>query len=73
MVIHRSIVKGLNPYCLYKGFELVTKDIGRLVGEQVGLAILSSHFPASLLQPIIHDTKTKSLLLAMSDLAKKGQ
>ena len=33
--------------------------------------ILSGHCPASLLQPVIKDSKSKSLLLAMSTLAKK--
>ena len=32
-VIHRSIVKGQNPYCLYKGFELAVKAMGLVEGR----------------------------------------
>ena len=72
-VTHRCIVKGLDLYCMYKGLELITKAMGTLVGEGVGVVILLSRIPLSLFRPVVQDTKTKSLLLAMSELERKGK
>ena len=36
------------------------------------MIVLSRHCPTSLLDPVIRDTKTKTLLQAMSDLARKA-
>ena len=56
---------------MYKGFELIIGAIDRLVGGEVEVVILSKNCPSALLHPIVKDTKTKSLLLAMAKLAKK--
>ena len=57
---------------MYKGLELVIKAVGTLAGEGVGVVVLMGRFPSSLFRPIVHDTKTKSLLLTMSGLVLKG-
>ena len=70
-VTHRCKIKGQNPHRLYKGFELVIGAIDRLVDGGEGVVILSDRCPATLFNPIIKDTKTKSLLQAMHKLARK--
>ena len=38
----------------------------------MGVVVLLHHLPSSFFRPVLHDTKTKSLLLTMSDLVMKG-
>ena len=70
-VTHRCVIKGQNPYRLYKGFELIIGAIDRLADEGMEVVILSEHCPVTLLRPIVNDTKTNTLLLAMSKLEMK--
>ena len=72
LVTHRCIVMGQNPQCLYKGFELIMRALGHLVERGERVVILSRHRPISLQSPVIRDSKSKALLLAMSALAKKS-
>ena len=63
---------GQDLYCRYKGLELTAKAVGTLMGVGVGVVVLVGGLPLSLFRPVVNDTKTKSLLLTMSDLEKKG-
>ena len=70
-VTHRCIVKGENPYNWYKGLELITGAMDNLVNWGDRVAILSSSCPETILRPIVHDTKSHDLLLAMTRLSRK--
>ena len=70
-VSHRCIVKGENPYNWYKGLELIAGAMDKLVNWGDRVAILSSSCPETILRPIVPDTKSHDLLLAMTRLSRK--